>query len=193
MPAVTVPSNALALGAGYLYHAALGVSVPANTVVGSVFTDAWPAGWNLLGITREGHELTYEIETDTIDAAEYNDPLQYVTTGRSGGMSFDLMQVHATNLKRALNGGTLTPTGAGTTLLTTLTPPAIGAEVRCMLGWESVNNDERVVVERAFQTGTITISRKKGAANASIPVDFKFELPTSTFPFTYYSAGTVRG
>ena len=120
MPAVTVPKTALAFGAGYLYWAPLGTSLPANTVVGSVFTDAWPGGWIVIGVTREGHEMSYEIETEDVEAAEYLDPLLTVTTGRTSGMSFDLMQLHLTNVKRMLNGGTLGTSGSGTTLRRTL-------------------------------------------------------------------------
>lgn len=195
MPAVTVPKNGLSFGAGYLYHATLaGAAVPANTVVGSVFTDTWPAGWNLLGVTREGHEFSYELNVDAVEAAEYLDPLQYVTTGRTSGIQMDLMQVHASNLKRSLNGGTLGTTGSGTTLLSTYTPPDVGAEVRCQIGWESTDGTERLVAMQCFQVGTISINRRKGADNASIPVEFRFEVPSAGgFPFTYYAAGTLRG
>jgi hypothetical protein len=193
MPAATVPKNALALGAGYLYYAALGSSLPTYTVVGSVFTDAWPGAWFLLGVTKNGHEMTYDLNTDTIDSAEYLDPLAYVTTGRAAGMKFELMQVHATNMKRALNGGTLTTSGAGTTLRSTYVPPAIGAEVRCMLGWEGTDNTERVIAEQCFQIGTLSIARRKGADNATLPVEFRFEIPGSGNPFQYDTAGTLRG
>jgi hypothetical protein len=192
IPTVTVPKNALSLGAGYLYWAGIGTSEPGWTVVGSVFTDAW-TGWSLLGITREGHELTYEISTDTIEAAEYLDPLMYVTTGRNGGMSFDLMQVHATNFRRALNAGTPTTTGSGTTLRTTVRPPVAGAELRCQLGWESQAGDERLIALQCFQSGTISVQRRKGADNASIPVEYKFEADASGDPFRYETAGTLRG
>jgi hypothetical protein len=193
MPAATVPKNALALGAGYLYYANLGTSFPANTVAGSVFTDAWPAGWNLLGVTKNGHEMSYDISVDTIDAAEYLDHLAYVTTERASGIKLEMMQMHATNLKRALNGGTLATSGAGATLLSTYTPPTPGNEVRCMLGWEAVDNTERVVAEQAFQIGTLTIARRKGADNATLPVEFRFEIPASGQPFFYYGAGALRG
>lgn len=193
MPAATVPKNALALGAGYLYYANLGTSFPTYTVVGSVFTDAWPAGWNLLGITKDGHEMNYDLDTDTIDSAEYLDHLAYVTTGRASGMKFEMMQIHATNMKRALNGGTLTTSGSGTTLRSTYTPPTPGNEVRCMLGWESTDNTERVVAEQCFQIGTLAISRKKGADNATLPVEFRFEIPASGNPYYYDTAGTLRG
>jgi hypothetical protein len=193
MPAVTVPKNSIAIGAGYLYIAALGSTLPTNTVVGSVFTDTWPVAWNLLGITKSGSEFTYTITTDIIDSAEYFDPLQIVTTARAAQWAFELEQVNATTLKNALNGGSLVTSGAGTTLLSTYTPPAAGAEVRTMIGWEAQDNTERLVMEQAFQAGAVKLTRNKGAANATIPVEFHAELPASGFPFRYWTAGTVRG
>jgi hypothetical protein len=193
MPAATVPKNALATGPGYLYWAALASSLPTNTVVGSVFTDTWPGAWLLLGITKAGHEFDYTISTDQIEAAEYFDPLQIVTTARSAVLKCELMQVHATNMSRALNGGVLSTSGAGTTLLSTYTPPAPGSEVRAMIGWEAQDNTERLVMEQCFQTGSLAIQRQKGAANATLPLEFTAELPASGFPFRYYTAGTARG
>ena len=83
--------------------------------------------------------------------------------------------------------------GSGTTLGTTLRPPAAGAEIRCQLGWESVDNTERIIALQAFQSGTITINRRKGADNASIPVEFRFEIDPSGDPFRYEAAGVLRG
>jgi hypothetical protein len=192
MPAVTVPKNAIATGAGYLYIAALGTSLPTNTVVGSVFTDTWPVGWNLFGITKDGSEFDYTINTDKIMSAEYFDPLQIVTTDRAASMKFELEQINATTLKNCLNGGTLSVSGSGTTQLNSYTPAAPGAEVRCMIGWEAQDNTERLVMEQAFQVGTLTIMRKRGADNATLPVEFAAEIPASTFPFRYWTSGTVR-
>jgi len=192
MPAATVPKNAIATGPGYLYIGAVGVTLPTNTVSGSVFTDAWPGGWSLLGVTKEGHTWNYSIDTDKIMAAEYFDPLAIVTTGRAASVTFELMQISATTFQRALNGGTLTPSGSGATQLNTFTPAAAGAETRCAIGWESQSNDERFVFEQAFQTGTLAVARKKGSDNATIPVEFSAELPASGFPFRYWTAGTVR-
>jgi len=193
MPAATVPKNAIAQGAGYLYYAALASSLPANTVVGSVFTDAWPGAWFLLGVTKDGSEWDYEINVDQIEAAEYYDPLVYVTTSRMCSIKFELMQIHATNMKRVLNGGSLTTSGSGTTLLSTFTAPAVGSEVRCMIGWEAQDNTERLVLEQAFQVGSLAVSRKKGADNATLPVEYRGEVAASGFPFQYFTAGTVRG
>src|ERR1041384_7803026 len=117
MPAVTVPKGALSFGAGYLYVADAGVAAPTNTVAGSVFTDTWPVGWNLWGVTREGHTLNIEIDSEPVEAAEYIDPLLNVTTGRTITAEFEIMQIHLTNFRRAFNGGTKTPTGSGATPL----------------------------------------------------------------------------
>lgn len=194
MPAATVPKDGLAVGAGYLYWSPLATSLPANTVVGSIFTDNWPGGWILLGITRTGHEFDYTLTTDEIDAAEFFDPIQVVTTGRQVGMKFELQRINANNWKRMLNGGTLSTSGSGTTLLSTYQPPVPGSEVRSMIGWEAQDNTERLVMEQAFQVGALTVARNKGVNNASFANgEFRAEIPSSGFPYQYFTAGTVRG
>ncbi|MFJ8690279.1 phage tail tube protein [Micromonospora wenchangensis] len=193
MPAAVAPKNALSFGAGWLYWAPLGTSVPACTVSGSVFTDTWPVGWVLLGVTREGHEFNYELSTEDVEAAEYLDPIATVTTGRTAGMSFEMMQIHATNLKRALNGGTIATSGSGATLRSELTPPAMGQETRCMLGWESQDLTERLYAEQAFQTGSLSIARRKGADNAGLPTEWRFEPAADGNPYHHIFAGAVRG
>ncbi|HEX8115393.1 MAG TPA: hypothetical protein VF516_47025, partial [Kofleriaceae bacterium] len=75
----------------------------------------------------------------------------------------------------------------------TYTPPPPGSEVRCMIGWESQDNTERLVMEQAFQVGSLTVSRQKGNDNATLPVEFRAEIPSSGFPFKYFTAGTARG
>jgi hypothetical protein len=193
MPAVTVPKSALSFGAGYLFVADLGAAAPTNTVAGSVFTDSWPVGWNLWGVTREGHTLNVEVDSEGVEAAEYVDPLINIVTGRTISAEFEVMQIHLTNFRRAFNGGTKNTSGSGATLLTTYTLPAIGAEVRQQIGWESVDNTERWWAMQAFQTGSVAIQRQKGADNASLPLTFTFEPDGSSQPVYFASAGTTRG
>lgn len=193
MPAMTVPKGALSFGAGYLLTSALGIGAPANTVAGSVFTDNWPVGWNLYGVTREGHTLNLEIDTEPIEAAEYVDPLLTVTTGRTIGVEMELMQIHLTNFQRAFNGGTKSTSGAGATLLTTYTLPAIGSETRCQIGWESVDGTERWWAMQCFQTGSVSIQRNKGAENASLPLTYTMEPDASSQPIYFAAAGVNRG
>lgn len=194
MPAPTlVPSDALALGPGYLFYAPLGTAAPTNTVAGSVFTDAWTT-WVSLGVTESGHEFSYELKVDPVEVEEYLDPVQYVTTGRQVGFAFELAQIHATNMKRAINGGTITVTGSAATTLSKLSPPKLGAETRAMIGWESTDGTERMVAYRCFQQGGIKVKRRKGADKATIPVEFLVEQPADgTDPFNYWTAGTIRG
>lgn len=193
MPSVVVPIDAIALGPGFLYWAPLGSTLPTNTVAGSVFTDAWPAAWLLFGATDEGSEFSFSPATDDVEVAEYYDPVAVVSTGREISISFDLAQVHATNLKRALNGGTLTTSGAGATLLSEYSPPEVGQETRAMIGWEAQDSTERLILFQAFQTGDVSVSRQKGANKATLPVEFRAEKPSGNPPFKYWTAGTVRG
>lgn len=193
MPNPTMPANALATDPGFLFWAPLASTEPTDTVAGSVFTDAWPGAWIVLGITKEGSEFDWQTETDTIEAAEYLDPLKYVSTGRTGSVKFELMNMTAANMKKALNGGTIATSGSGATLLSQYTPPALGAEVRCMIGWESLDATERFVWRQTFMTGQLQVQRKKGADNATLPVEFSLEVPTSlALPWRYSTAGTAR-
>lgn len=196
MPTPTLPAPALALGAGYLFGAALGSSLPANTVAGGIFTDAWPGAWRVFGATKAGHAFQYAIKTSPVEAAEYYDPLQYETEGREGQVTLELLSLSVTNLKLAFNGGTVVTTGSGATLLTTYTPPDPGNEVRVMLGWESRDGTERCVWPQSFQTGQVQIKRNKGGANnATLPLQFQLELPTTgtlTKLWAEYGAGPGR-
>lgn len=162
-------------------------------MVGSVFTDAWPVAWSLLGVTRGGHTLNIDVNTDPVEVAEYADPLVNVVTGRTITAEMELMQIHIANFKRAFNGGVSATSGAGTTLLTTYTLPVIGAEVRCQVGWESTDGTERWWGMQVFQTGSVGIDRKKGADTASLPLTWTFEPDASTQPIYFANAGTLRG
>jgi hypothetical protein len=195
MPAITVPKSALAFGPGYLYSSAQGISVPTNTVVNSAFTDTWAAGWNPIGITKEGHTLTVDLDTDAVEAAEYVDPLLNVVTGRTITAEFEMQQINLTNYKRVFNApnSNLVTSGSGTTLLTTFTLPSIGTEVRCQLGWESNDGTERWWATACINTGSVGIQRQKGADNATLPVTFTMEPDSSGQPVYFASAGTVRG
>ncbi len=193
MPALAVPKNSLAFGAGYMVRADLGVSAPTNTVAGSVFTDNWPVGWTAWGVTKEGHTLNIELDADAVEAAEYVDPLANVTTGRTVSAEAEFQQVNLTMFKRVFNGGTLATSGSGATLLTTYKLPQIGQEVRCQIGWESTDGTERWWAMQCFNIGSVGITRNKGAENATLPVTFTMEPDASGEPIYFASAGTVRG
>lgn len=191
MPTTATP--VLLTDPGYIFTAPLGTAEPTNTVVGSVFTDAWPAGWVSAGATEEGGKFAYEIETEQITAAEFFDPLKIVTVGRSGSFAFAMMSWTLTNLKVAMNGGTLTlVSGTGATALNKFEPPDPGTEVRRMIGWESLDATARLVCRQTLQAGSIEPSFAKAPEKALIACEFQLEVPAAAKPFAFWTAGASR-
>jgi hypothetical protein len=133
------------------------------------------AGWVLLGYTDAGSEFDYALAVDQVNVAEELDPVSNQTTGRVSSLKFAASQLTIANLKMAMNGGVIT-TGAG---ITTFEPPDLGTELRTMIGFESEDHTERWVYRQCFQTGTLAITRAKGAANATLPVEFTLEKPAT--------------
>jgi hypothetical protein len=163
-----------------------------GTVAGGVFTDAWPAGWVPVGVTKDGSEFSWSPQTGNVEVAEYLLPLKIVTTGVESSIAFAIAEFTAKNLAFALNGGTVTTvSGTGATLLTEVTPPPVGQEVRYMIGWESEDWTERAVFRQCLQGGDVKIAHKKGVDNASIGVEFKLEQPSLGLPFRRFYAGSV--
>ena len=177
---------------GFLFWAPLGSAVPAMTVVGSVFTDAWPVAWVNLGATADGTDFEYNISASPVYAAEFADPLKQVVVSRSGSMAFELLNYTATNLKKVPNGATTTVTGTTTTTLTKITPPTVGTETRAMIGWESLDATVRVIGYQCLNTGSLKMSFKKAPSTASQPVVFSFEVPSTGVPFEAWTTGTAR-
>ena len=86
--------NAIALGPGTLYTAAVGAAEPATLVA------AWDAAWTDLGYTFEGHTFSSESTVEEVEVAEELVPLLYVTTKVVAKAEFTLAEVTATNLSR---------------------------------------------------------------------------------------------
>lgn len=169
-------SGAIALGPGYLYIAVLGTPEPAD------ITTPWAsvsANWITLGYTSEGSTFKYSVDTEKVEVAEELDPIAIALTARDLSVAFDLAQITAGNLKTALNGGTITA-GSG---FVTFEPPALGEEVRTMLGFESEDHTERWIYRKCLQAGAIEMSRKKGSDKATIGTEFTLEKPDTLQPF----------
>ncbi len=167
------PNNVL-LGPGLLYVAVLGSMEPTD------LTSAWPAAWLPLGYTKEGHTFKYEPAIEPIEVAEELDPIKYAAASRKLSVAFILAESTATNLQRAMNGGTVTP-GTG---IVTQEPPAIGEDTSMMLGWKSDPGDERWVWRKCLQTGAIEMNRRKAPDYATIPTEWMVQAPGGgTLPF----------
>jgi hypothetical protein len=198
MSNVVVPKTALSYGSGVLYWSPPGTAAPSTfaTVTNSVFTADWTAnGWFALGVTTEGHTLNVEFSFDAVEAAEYDDPLLNVMTGRTITAEAEFQQIHLTNFRRLFNAPStkLTTSGATTTLRSAFTLPKSNEVVHCQLGWESSANDERWWAMQARNTGAVGIQRRRGADNATLPVTFTMEPDASGEPIYFDSAGTLRG
>lgn len=159
--------KAISLGPGYLYITPLGSTEPTD------LTAVWDTAWVPLGYTDDGSEFSYEPATDDVEVAEELDPIDVVTTGRTTSVTFNLAELTAENLKRAMNGGTLTSGGTAPNTFQTIEPPDLGTEVYTMLGFESEDHEERWVFRNCRQTGNIQIQRKKGADKATIATEWR--------------------
>lgn len=193
MPTTAVPN--VLTDPGYLFVAPLASAVPTNTVAGSVFTDAWPVAWLSLGATEEGSTFAYSTTVEPIMVAEYFDPISYRTTERSGSIAFNLADWTLSNYRRAINGGVAAlaaTSGTGATTLGTLEPPEPGDEVRCMIGWESLDSTVRLVCHQTIQGGEISTAFQRAPDKALIPCTFQLEVPTAGKPWTLYTAGADR-
>jgi hypothetical protein len=189
----TVPKGAIAKGPGTLFYADPGVAAPTNTVAASVFSvNSWTS-WIQWGITKAGSVWTYDLSTDPIQAAEYVDDIDQVTTGRVVTVKFELMNITAALMVRALNRPTPTTTGSGTTLLTTVSPPDLGTEQYQQIGWQSQSDDERIIAPNVLQIGSLEIGRHKGSDVATISCEFKFFPDSNSKPYYHYFAGAARG
>ena len=191
MPVGTVNPLAIKTGPGKIYYAPLATAIPTFTAAASVVTGTWTS-WLAVGSTDEG--LTYNESTDTenITVAESLYPISVVTTGKTGTVSFSMAEISSSNWKLAANGGTVTITGATTTLLHTYVPPLVGAEVRVMMGFHSYDGTEVIVWPQVFNSGGFETPRSTVAEKAVLPVTFSVELPDPavlTTPYKRWVAG----
>lgn len=191
MASVTITPGAIKTGPGVLYYAPLGSTIPTPTVTASKISASWTS-WVQVGATDSGMTYTENIDTESIKVAESAYPIRVVTTAKTGSIKTQLAQITDSNWKLACNGGTLTTTGATTTKLNSYVPPLVGSEVRVMLGWVSLDDDEMIVWPQVFNTGSLEITRGKLADMATIPLEFSVEISTvQATPYTRWTSGSL--
>lgn len=187
-----INAAAYCTGPGLLYSAPLLTALAADTVTASAFAvTAWPS-WVAVGSTDDGWSLSDVISTEDVEAAESYYPVRTISVKREAKMDMTLQEIHASNLKLALNTATSTVTGAGATLLTKIQPPTVGNEVRRMWGWQSEDNTVRFIAHQALQTGDIGTKFTKGAENAKLTFSLKLEVAAAGV-YEIQLAGAVRG
>lgn len=178
MPAGT-PSN-VTVGPGTLYIAPLSSTEPTDLAT------AWPGAWTQIGYTQDGHEFNYNLDVQPIYVAEELEPIKYSTVKREISLVVSMAELTALNLKRIMNGGTITPSGG----VNRFDPPALGNEVRAMVGWQSLDGLERWVFRQGLFGGQTKVARKKAPNFAALATTFNLEKPNNVQPFVAYIDGS---
>ena len=189
---ITLPDAQLLTKSGFLLWAPLGSTEPTNSVVGSVFTDAWPAAWVPLGRTTGGAKIDDNATSASIESAEDYTPLLTQNTKREPAVSFELMSFTATNLSRALNGAVTTVTGTTTTTLTQVDAPDPMSEVQCMIGWESDDATVRWVGRQCLNTGNLSVTLAKAPSTATVMWAATLSKPAGAAAYSWFTAGEGR-
>ena len=186
-----MPSSAnLSLGPGKLY--VVDLLTPDITDHTTALSATVLAGE--VGYTAEGSEISYSFGTDPVEVAEALDPLFNRTTSRSGSVTFAMAENTVRNLTFAFNGGKVTAYGTGASAGLKYEPPEPGFEVRRKIIWVAEDNTERWLLRQTFQTGDVTVARRKGAEYATLPVTFAIETPAAGgAPFAVFYAGSRAG
>jgi hypothetical protein len=198
MPTTTVAVPALNRGPGIIWRAPLGTAAFGLTAAGGVFTDLISAtsGWVAVGATGDGLEVSYDIDTEDINAAEFLDPLAVAETARNVELSFGLLSFTKSTLLASYNAGSsaATTAGSGGTLVTTITPPAIDASVNCMIGFESQDSTYRALYYNCRNNPNGARNFKKGGAKTVVPFSYRaLADATLGIPFKEFFAGATRG
>lgn len=193
MVAPTLAPTQIKTGPGLIRYAPLGTTIPTITAAASKVSGTW-TNWLEVGATDEG--LTYSESTDTEDVrvAESLYAVRTVTTGKTGSVAFAMSHINDLNWKIACNGGTITVTGTGATKLSSYVPPLAGAEVRIMLAFQSLDDDELIVWPQVFNSGGFETARAGFADKHVLPVEFTVELPDAavmTTPYRRWTTGAL--
>ncbi|GAA3781143.1 hypothetical protein [Micromonospora maritima] len=189
----TIAPGQIKTGPGIIRYAPLGTTIPTFTAATSKITGTW-TNWLDVGATDEGMTYTESTDTSDITVAESLYPVRTVTTGKTGRVAFTMNHLSDLNWKLAMNGGTITTSGTGATKLNTYVPPLVGAEVRVMLAFQSLEDDEVIVWPQVFNVGSVEVARGTYETKAGLPCEFAVELPDPavlTTPYKRWTSGPL--
>lgn len=162
---------------------------PLNTTEPTSVTGAWPAGWVSLGYTEAGNTWEYKPTVSPITPEEQYVPLRNVTTAVSYDVTFNLWETTARNWNLALNNGLVLSPAAQSDGTFIINPAVIGAEIRVMIGWDSLTNGTtsgtvggRMIMRQAYQTGSVSVAHRKGTNVAALSLTFSAEQTNPNVP-----------
>lgn len=196
MPAPSLVKNPtqVKLGPGLIVTALVSATFPTLTATASKFDTAF-VGWSSIGYTDEGATLTFNRESEDVEVAEEDNPLKRIGTKVGVSLAFSASGINELNIQRANAGGTWsTVSGTGATQVRKYSPPQPKDQVRHMWAHIGQDLDEIFVIYQGYQTGEITINRRKGANKASLSgFNIVGEVPdplVSADVWNYFTAGT---
>jgi hypothetical protein len=193
MAAPTIQPGQIKTGPGRILWAPLGTAIPTFTAAANKVTATWTS-WVEAGATDAGMTFNTSVDSSPIKVAETPYNIRSVVTGKAGTVAFAMNHVSDVNWKLAENGGTITITGTGATKLSVFVPPLIGAEVRVMLGFLSLDEDEAFIWPQVFNTGGLETERGAIDGKHGIPVSFDVEMPDPavlTTPYKRITSGSL--
>ena len=193
MATPTVQPGRIKTGPGSIRYATLGTTIPAVTAAANKLVATW-TNWLEVGATDEGLTFSESTESEDITVAEQIYPVRTIVTGKSGTVAFSMSHIDDLNWKLASNGGTTTVTGTGATKVSAYVPPLVGQEVRVMLAFQSLEDDEIIVWPQVFNGGGFETPRAGLASKHVLPVTFNVELPdpaVSTTPYKRWTSGSL--
>lgn len=181
-------------GPGLILYAPLGTTIPTVTAAASKLVATF-TGWLEVGGTDEGLTFTESTDTEDVRVAESLYAVRTVTTGKTGTVAFAISHINDLTWQLASNGGTITTSGAGATKTNKYVPPLAGSEVRKMLAFKSVDDDEILIWPQVFNSGGFETSRSGFADKHTLPTSFSVELPDAAvnngLPYVRHTSGPL--
>ena len=182
------------LGPGLIINAGLAVAVPALVAAASKFTTSF-TDFVSVGYTDEGATLVFNRESEDVEVAEEDNPVKRVGTKVGVSLQFSAAGINETNISAAMAGGVWsTVGGTGATQVRKFSPPTAAAQTRRIWAHVGQDLDEIFIVYQGYQTGEITMNRRKGAQKASLSgFNIVGEVPDpliSNDVWNYFYAGT---
>ena len=193
MATPTIQPLQIKTGPGLIRYAPLGTTIPVVTAVASKVVATWTS-WVDVGATDEGLVYSESTDTEEVRVAESLYPVRTVTTGKAGSIAFALSHINDLNWKLVANGGVITVTGATTTKLSVYVPPLAGQEIRVMMAFQSLDDDEIIVWPQVFNSNGFETGRSTFSDKHMLPAEFAVELPDPvvlTTPYKRWVTGAL--
>lgn len=189
-----IQATKIKTGPGLILYAPIGTAIPTVTAAASKLVATFTS-WVEVGATDEGLTFTEATDTEDVRVAESLYAIRTVTTGKTGTVAFTISHINDLNWGLASNGGTFVVAGAGVTKTSKYTPPLAGSEVRKMLAFKSVDDDEILIWPQCFNSGGFETTRSSFSGKHMLSTSFSVEIPdvavNGGLPYVRWTSGPL--